>query len=195
MNNNHFSADNQPFNEAKASSINPLTSSKISEPFFKLDIDFCEFGKTNEVDEVKLRDNQSKLDLFISLSKKGFRFMVQPRNNRKTDEAYLWIIATKQGEDREEFSLYVNDEILNVVVPTLRGKTVDISEINVNDLGDFNSRITNLEYVMFINEKAQGRIMKKTYTTNGQIYSSPYKRGMIIYKPYLNPELKAYVNA
>lgn len=172
--------------------------SKVTEPFFKLDIDFFGYGKindANEVDEVKSRDNQLSLDLLSSLSTKGYKIMAQPKNNRKTGEAYLWITATKQGEDREEFALYVNDEILNVFVAILIGKTVDVSKIDANDLDDFNNRITNFEFVLFVSEKAQGKTMKKTYTTNGQMYSSYYKKGLIIYKPYLNPELKAYVNA
>lgn len=195
MENKTFPIIQEITNEAQASSIKPLTSSKMSEPFFKLNIDFFEYGESNEVDKVELKDNQSKLDLFIRLSEKGFKFMIEPKNNRRTGEAYFWITATKQGEDREVFSLRVNDGILNAVVTILKGISTDISDINANELEDFNNRISNFEYVLFINEKAQGRTMRKTYTTNGQMYSSPYKRGMIIYKPYLNPELKAYVNA
>lgn len=169
-------------------SINVLNNSKMNETFFKLNIDF------NGVERPESKDNQPALDLLHSLSAKGYYFMMQPKNNRK-GEAYLWIIATKQGEDREEFALYTNDEVLNVVVTILTGKIVDISNVNANDLDDFNNQISNFEYILFINEKSQGRTMKKTYTTNGQMFSSYYKRGVIIYKPYLNPELKAHLNA
>lgn len=165
--------------------------SMLNESIFKLNIDFNGVAKTNET--VK-RDNQPALDLLFNLSTKSYYFMIQPKNNRK-GEAYLWITATKQGEDREEFALYMNDEILSSVVAILTGKSVDISEVVANDLEDFNKRITNFEYVLFTAEKSQGRTMKKTYTTNGQTFSSYYKRGIIIYKPYLNPELKAYLNA
>ncbi|MCD7901691.1 MAG: hypothetical protein LUH22_18090 [Bacteroides sp.] len=167
--------------------INLSNNSKMEETIFKLNIDF------NGVMEPEVRNNQPALELFSNLSTKGYYFMMQPKNNRK-GEAYLWITATKQGEDREEFALYVNDEILNVVVDILKGKVADISRINANNLADFNNRITNIEYVLFVNEKSQGRTMKKTYTTNGQTFSSYYKRGLIMYRPYLNRELKAYIN-
>ena len=140
------------------------------------------------------KSNQPALDILLALSTKGYYFVAQPKNNRN-GEAYLWITATKQGEDREEFALYVNDDVLNVLVSILTGKTANTSKINADDLVKFNERITNFEYVLFVTEKAQGRTMKKTYTTNGQVFSSYYKRGVISYKPYLNPELKAYLNA
>lgn len=170
-------------------SINLTNNSNMTESIFKLNIDF---NGTSEI--VESRDNQPAFGIFHNLSKKGYYFMMQPKNNRK-GEAYLWITATKQGEDREEFALYVNDEVLNMVVAILTGKSVDISKIDANKLDDFNSRITNFEYVLFTAEKAQGRTMKKTHTTNGQTFSSYYKRGVIIYRPYLNPEFKAYINA
>lgn len=172
-------------------SINVSNNSEMKEPIFKLNIDFNGVSETNEV---AVRDNQPTLELIFKLASNGYYFMMQPKNNRR-GEAYMWITATKQGEDREEFALYMNDEILNMVVGILTGKSIDISEINPNELEDFNNRISNFEYVLFTAEKAQGRTMKKTYTTNGQTFSSYYKRGLIMYRPYLNPELKAYLNA
>lgn len=170
-------------------SANVLNNSNMPETIFKLNIDFNGTSKT-----IVYRNNQPILELIAKLANKGYYFMVQPKNNRK-GEAYLWVTATKQGEDREEFALYINDEVLNEVVTILTGKSADISNVNANDLEDFNKRVSNFEYVLFTAEKAQGRTMKKTYTTNGQMFSSYYKRGVIIYKPYLNPELKAYLNA
>lgn len=179
-------------NGVQSPSINSLNKLPMTESIFKLNIDFNGVSETNEA---VTRDNQPALELITKLASNGYYFLIEPKNNRSTGEAYFWITATKQGEDREVFSLRVNNEILNVIVTILRGKTIDISEIDANNLEDFNKQIINFEYVMFINEKAQGRTMRKTYTTNGQMFSSPYKRGMIIYKPYLNPELKAYLNA
>jgi len=89
----------------------------------------------------------------------------------------------------------VNDEILNVIVAILLGKTANISTVDADNLDNFNQRIKNFEFVLFTTEKAQGRTMKKTYSTTGQTFSSYYKRGVITYKPYLNPELKAHLNA
>ena len=77
----------------------------------------------------------------------------------------------------------------------LTGKIANILGINADNLEDFNKRIQNFEYVLFTAEKAQGRTMNKTYTTNGQRFSSYYKKGVIIYMPYLNPELKAHLIA
>ena len=177
-------------NESANEVNNSLNNSKM-EQIFKLNIDFN--GVVNAENSVRM-SNQPALERFIDLAANGYYLMLQPKNKR-TREAYLWVTATKQGEDRVEFSLYINEEILNVVVSILVGKIIGISEINADDLEEFNSRITNFEYTLFIAERAQGRTMKKTYTTNGQKFSSYYKRGVIIYMPYLNPELKAYLNA
>ena len=155
---------------------------------FKLNIDF------NGVEESEVISNRPALERICELATNGYYLVIQPRTSRN-NEAYMWVRATKRGEDREEFSLYVNDEILNVVVAILLGKTVNISGINADDLNDFNQRIKNFEFVLFITEKGQGRTMNKTYSPTGQTFSSFYKNGIIVYKPYLNPELKAYINA
>jgi hypothetical protein len=160
----------------------------MKETTFKLNIDF------NSVEEMEAMSNQPALERIQELATNGYYLVMQPKTSRR-NEAYMWIKATKQGEDREEFALYVNDGILNVIVAALTGKTINLSGINANDLNNFNERIQNFEYVLFTTEKAQGRTMKKTYTTTGQTFSSYYKRGVITYKPYLNPELKAYLNA
>jgi hypothetical protein len=157
-------------------------------PSFKLNINF------SGVEETAAMSNQPALERIYELATNGYYLVMQPKTSRR-GEAYLWIKATKQGEDREEFALYVNDEILNVAVAILTGKTTKISGINADSLEDFNKRIQNFEYVLFMAEKAQGRTMKKTYTTTGQTFSSYYKHGVITYKPYLNPELKEYLNA
>ena len=176
-------------NEAKtASSINPLKISAMESTNFSLNINF------DSVEEPEAISNRPALERIHALSTNGYYLVMQPKTSRR-NEAYLWIKATKQGEDREEFSLYVNDEILNAVIAVLFGKTANISEINADELDNFNKRIPNFEYALYITEKAQGRTMKKTYSTTGQTFSSYYKRGVITYKPYLNPELKAYLNA
>jgi len=179
---------NESANEVQTSSINPLKISAMEESVFKLNIDFT------GADEMEAISNQPALERICKLATNNYYLVMQPKTSRR-GKAYLWIKATKQGEDREEFSLYVNDEILNVVVAALTGKTANISGINADDLDSFNKRIPNFEYVLFTTEKAQGRTMEKTYTTTGQTFSSYYKRGVITYKPYLNPELKAYLNA
>ena len=182
---------NECVNEVQTSSINTLNISDMKETNFKLDIDFNEKAETEESERVS---NQPALDRVLELATNGYYFFVQPKNSKK-GEAYLWIKATKQGEDREEFALYVNNVILNAVVAILIGKIPNVSSVNADDLDSFNKKVTNLEYVLFIAERAQGRTMNKTYTTNGQKFSSYYKRGIITYMPYLNPELKAYLNA
>ena len=122
--------------------------------------------------------------------------MLRPQNNRN-GQSYLWITATKRGEDRQEFSLLMSDEVLNVVFSALMTEqAVNISKINADDnLEAFNAEVTNFELALYEAERAQGKTMKMTHTTTGQTFASYYKRGVIIYKPYLNPELKAYINA
>jgi hypothetical protein len=184
---------NENKNEVLTSSINPLNISEMKETGIKLIISF-DSVEVEEPKEPKAINNLPALERIVTFATKGYYWILQPKTSR-TGNAYLWIEATKRGEDREEFALYVNDEILNVVVAILTEKPVNISGINANDLDNFNQRIKNFEYELFMAEKAQGRTMKKTYTTNGQRFSSYYKKGVIIYKPYLNPELKAHVNA
>ena len=179
---------NESANGVQTSNINSLNITDMKEVIFKLNIDF------NGVEETEKVSNQPALERIYELANNNYYFVLQPKTSRK-NESYLWIKATKQGEDREEFALYVNDEILNVVVAILTGKTANIMGINANELENFNKRIPNFEYALYITEKAQGKAMKKTYTTTGQTFSSYYKRGVITYKPYLNPELKAYLTA
>jgi hypothetical protein len=167
---------------------NSLNNFTMNKTIFKLNVYF------NEVQESQKMSNQPSLERLAELASKGYYFVLQPKTKR-TGEAYFWVTATKQGEDREEFSLYVNEKILSVIVAILFGKSINVSEINADDLEEFNNQLSNFEYELFVSEKSQGRTMKKTYTTNGQVFSSYYKRGVIMYKPYLNPELKAYINA
>jgi len=169
---------------------NLLNVSEMKETNCTLNIDLNSY----EVVAEERLSNQPALERFFGLATNGYYLVMQPKTSRR-GEAYLWIKATKQGEDREEFALYVNDEILNVAVAALIGKTIDISGIDANNLANFNERVQNLELALFTTEKAQGRTMKKTYSPTGQTISSYYKNGVITYKPYLNPEFKAYINA
>ena len=183
-----FSSSVEFINGVTTPSTNSVNSSEMNETVFKLNIDFTGAEETEAI------SNQPALERIYKLANNGYYLFLQPKNSKRGG-AYLWVKATKQGEDRIAFSLYVNDEILSVVVAILNGKPVNISGINADDLNDFNQRIKNFEFVLFTAEKAQGRTMEVTYTTNGQIYASYYKRGVISYKPYCNPELKAYLNA
>jgi len=176
--------ENESANEVLTSSINLLNISAME----SLNINF------DGGEEPKALNNRPALERVFELANNGYYFVMQPKTSRKND-AYLWVKATKQGEDREEFALYVNDEILNVVIAILIGKATNITGINADELESFNQRIKNFEYALYTAEKAQGRTMKKTYTTTGQTFSSYYKRGVFTYKPYLNPELKAYLRA
>lgn len=161
----------------------------VSEGFnFNLKIDL------SGVEEMEKVSNRSSLEMFSKLSASGYYFTIQPKTSRN-GEAYLWITATKQGEDREEFSLYVNEGILNYVISILAGHISDTSQINADDLESFTEKVKNLELDLYMAEKAQGKTMKKTHTTSGQTITSYYKKGVIVYKPYRNPELKAYLNA
>lgn len=162
----------------------------LSESFnFNLKIDLSGIGEIEKV------SNRPSLEMFSRLSTNGYYFSIQPKNSKR-GESYLWIIATKKEEDREEFSLYVNEGILNYVIFILTGHYSDSSQINADDdLESFNEKVKNLELVLYMAEKAQSKTMKKTYTASGQTISSYYKKGVIVYKPYRNPELKAYLNA
>lgn len=146
------------------------------------------------VEEMEKVSNRPSLEMFSKLFASGYYFTIQPKTSRN-GEAYLWITATKQGEDREEFSLYVNEGILNYVISILAGHISDTSQINADDLDSFTEKVKNLELDLYMAEKAQGKTMKKTYTASGQTITSYYKKGVIVYKPYRNPELKAYLNA
>ena len=162
---------------------------KTSEVFnFNLKIDL------SGVEEMEKVSNRPSLEMVNKLFVNGYYFTIQPRTSRNGDP-YLWIIATKQGEDREEFSLRVNEVILNFIIATLTGHISDASQINADDLDSFTEKVKNLELDLYMAEKAQGKTMKKTHTTSGQTITSYYKKGVIVYKPYRNPELKAYLNA
>lgn len=149
----------------------------------------------SKVEESEVLSNKPSLEKLANLFSKGYYLTMQPRNNRNTGEAYLWIIATKQAEDREAFSLRVNQEILNYVITILTGRDSDISKVDADNLDSFNEVVKNFELELYMAEKAQGKTMKNTYTTSGMTVTSYYKRGVIVYKPYRNPELKMYLNA
>ena len=162
---------------------------KTSEVFnFNLKIDL------SGVEEMEKVSNRPSLEMVNKLFVNGYYFTIQPRTSRNGDP-YLWIIATKKGEDREEFSLYVNEPILNYIISILTEHPFDASKIEADDLEFFTEKVKNLELDLYMAEKAQGKTMKKTSTTSGQTITSYYKRGVIVYKPYRNPELKAYLNA
>lgn len=143
--------------------------------------------------ELEKEKNQIALELFDKLSKNGYYMYLQPRIS-KNGEAYIWVGATKKDEDREEFSLYVNEKILDVIISVLVDRSYSITDINANDLESFNEKVNVFELELYLAEKAQGKTMKKTHTTYGLTISSFYKKGVIIYRPYSNPEFKAYLN-
>jgi hypothetical protein len=157
-------------------------------PVFKLNFDL------SGVDSTATMSNQLALERTAQLANNGYYFTMQPKTSRN-GESYMWIIATKRGEDREEFSLRANNEVLGIIIAVLVGKSINISGINADDLTDFNKNVKNFELELYMNEKEQGRTMKRTYSPTGQTLSSYYKKGVIVYKPYLNPEFKAYINA
>ncbi|NDW09423.1 hypothetical protein [Dysgonomonas sp. 520] len=148
----------------------------------------------SKAEESERLSNQSSLERFSKLSANGYKFFLEPKNNRK-GEAYLWIIATKKGEDREVFSLYVNEQILNYVIIILTGRNSDISCIDADNLNSFNEVVKNFELELYMAERTQGKTMKNTHTTTVMTITSHYKNGVIVYRPYKNPELKAYLNA
>jgi hypothetical protein len=184
MEKKNFPTVTETINGVETPSINTFNIPKM----LNLEIDL------HGAKESAAMNNLPALEMLHGLAAKDYYFITQPKTS-KSGKAYLWIKATKQGEDREEFALYVNDEILKTVVAILFGKPANISGIDANNLDDFNQRIKNFEFELFMAEKAQGRTMKKTHTTTGQTFSSYYKQGVITYKPYLNPELKAYLIA
>ena len=156
---------------------------------FKLNFDL------SQIETLEAGKNQSAWDRFAKLAKGEYYFTIQPKTNRY-GESYAWITATKRGEDREEFSLHINNDVLGCIASVLSGEVTNISDINADEnLEAFNAEVANFELALYEAERAQGKTMKMTHTTTGQTYASYYKRGVIIYKPYLNPELKAYVNA
>ena len=160
-------------------------------PPFRLSINFGDdaIDKSHQT-----LSNATAFERFMSLAKNGYYFTIQPKTSRNGD-SYLWIIASKQGEDREEFSLRVNNEILNAVFAVLTGKSINISGIDPDNVDTFNANVQNFELSLYKAEKAAGRTMKKTHSVTGQTIASYYKNGVMVYKPYLNPEFKAYLFA
>ncbi|MDR2994439.1 MAG: hypothetical protein LBV11_11580 [Bacillus cereus] len=140
-------------------------------------------------------DNKPSLTKFTELQSKGYYFFVQPKTS-KMGEPYFWIIATKKGEDREEFSLKVNDAIVDYVIFSLMGVAYDIYSLETYDIGfSWWETTSNFEMELYKAEKAEGKTMKKSYSSANLTISSYYKNGVIVYKPYNNPEFKAYLNA
>jgi len=169
------------------------SSAKMTERITKGLMEYFNLDKVQEIEEVGEIDNLPSLKLLDELAQKGYKFTVQPKTSRN-GICYFWIYATLKGEDREEFSLYVNNEILPIFLAILLGQQVDISGINANDLDTFNAEVQNFELEMYKAERAQGKSMRKTHTVTGQTFSSSYPKGVIVYKPYLNPELKKFIN-
>ena len=167
-----------------------LTGEKAEHtPMFRLSINFGD--ETNEASRQAV-SNAAALERFVKLAQNGYYFTFLPKTSRY-GEAYFWAIATKRGEDREEFSLRVNSEILNEVFAALTGKDICVSAIDADALEDFNSKVQNFELELYRAEKDAGRTMKKSYSVTGQTFSSFYKNGVVVYKPYLNPAFKEFL--
>lgn len=140
-------------------------------------------------------DNAAAFVMLKDLTAKGYYIIVHPTTS-DSGEPMFDILAVKKGEDRVHFSLMANEDIANYIVALLLGVDYDDSTINANDLDSFKNNIINFELDMYKAEKERGKVMKKDYSNYGLKIQSKYlSRGVIVYEPYNNPELKAYINA
>lgn len=128
--------------------------------------------------------NQIAFEKFCELSQKGYYICVELKS-RLRDQASFWITATKENEEREEFQLFLNQEILDLVQNYLEsGKLGDVSKINPSDLESFNEKSIDFKLELFQAEKRKGKKIVRSCTTFGKLASINYKQGVIIFHPY-----------
>ena len=133
----------------------------------------------NGVKVSEATSDQLAYERFCEFCKKGYYIYAEPKSFGN-EKPYFEIVASK-GNDKEEFSLNVNREVLHTVISYLTlGNLNDISKTNQN----FNIRFNDFKSELFQAERAQGKAMRKAYTaTAGTVISSHYKHGVIFYRP------------
>lgn len=129
-------------------------------------------------------NNQLAFEKFCKLLQKGYYIHVELKSKLR-DKASFWITATKENGEREEIQLFLNQEILDLVLNYLEsGVLGDISKINPCDLDSFYERDLEFKKELFQREKRKGKTVAWSYTVLGKLASMHYKQGVIIFHPY-----------
>lgn len=147
-------------------------------------------AKRNNIENTT--SNQIAFEKFCELSQKGYYICVELKS-RLRDQASFWITATKENEEREEIQLFLNEEILDLVLNYLEsGKLGDISKINPSDLESFNEKSLDFKLELFQAEKGKGKKVVRSCSIFEKLASINYKHGIIIFHPY--PFFRDYTN-
>lgn len=129
-------------------------------------------------------NNQLAFEKFCKLSQKGYYINIELKSKLR-DKASFWITATNENEEREEIQLYLNQEILDLVLSYLEsGILGDISKINPCDLVSFNEKDIDFKIDLFQTEKKKGKKVIWSHTVLSKLASMYYKQGVIIFHPY-----------
>lgn len=138
-------------------------------------------------------NNQLAFEKFCKLSQKEYYINVELKSKLR-DTASFWITATKENEETEEIRLFLNQEILDLVLNYLEsGILGDISKINPNDLESFNKKDIDFKIELFQTEKNKGKKVTWSYSVLSKFSSIYYKQGVIVFHPY--PRKNNPVNA
>jgi len=137
--------------------------------------------------EMRVINNQLAFGRFCELCKRGYYIHVELKS-KKRDKASFWITACQANEKTEEIRLFVNQEIVNMVINYLTYRQLgDISKINPNDLDSFNEKVSDFKRELFQIEKAKGKKATWSYTAIEKNILFNYNQGVIIFKPYPYP--------
>lgn len=114
----------------------------------------------------------------------------------KNEDASFYITVTKENEEREEMRLFLNQEVLGLVMNYLEfGKLENTSKINANDLESFNERGADFKTELFHAERTRGKEVVWSYTLLGKLVSIYYNYGIIVFHPYAASKTTPVSNA
>lgn len=129
-------------------------------------------------------NNQLAFEQFCKLSQKGYYMHVELKS-KFNDRPSFWITAITEDGETEEIRLFLNQEILDLVLNYLEsGILGDISEINPNDLDSFDEKDIDFKRELFQAEKNKGKKVTWSYTIFSRLASISYKQGLMIIHPY-----------
>lgn len=139
---------------------------------------------TRNNNEVNTTKNQLAFDNFCKLAQEEYYISVH-LDSKIRDEVSFWITATKENQEKEEIQLFLNQEILELVLNYLEsGKLENISKINPCDLEFFNDRNLEFKKELFQTEKKKGKTVVWSYNLFEKLASIHYTQGVIIFHPY-----------
>jgi len=149
--------------------------------------------RLNNVTDV-VTSNKTSFNMFCENAQKGNYLTLLPKTSKK-GEAYFWVTAIEKGNGTSEFKLAVNQPILDAVMTYIfGGKLTNVDVINPDeDLDTFSKEWSNFALELHKAELSKGKTMNRTFLTKGLKISSFYKKGVIVYEPNKNLELKTYI--